>query len=136
MSATNPAPMRLCDLPPEELDRLARAHVDGLFDEVRAAGERIRTECRPLNLVQKHPLATAAVLGVAGFAVARFFRGSRRAARGAAAAEPIRPAEPLGRTVGRTLLVGLAGSAVRVLPDLVMAYLRQRGAGPSDGVEG
>ena len=131
MSATNPAPMRLSDLPPEELDRLARAHVDGLFDEVRAAGERIRTECRPLNLVQKHPLATAVVLGVAGFAVARLFRGSRRASRGAAA-KPIREAEPLGRTVGRTLLVGLAGSAARVLPDLVMAYLRQRGTGRSD----
>lgn len=125
------APICLCDLPSEELDRLARAHVDGLFDEVRAAGERIRTECHPLNLVHKHPLATAAVLGVAGFAVARLFRGSRRAARGAAA-EPIREAEPLGRTVGRTVLVGLAGSAVRVLPDLVIAYLRRRGAGPSD----
>jgi len=134
MSATNPAPMRLCDLPPEELDRRARAHVDGLFDEVRAAGERIRTECHPLNLVQKHPLATAAVLGVAGFAVARLFRGSRRASR-VAAAEPIREAEPLGRTVGRTVLVGLAGSAVRVLPDLVMAYLHQRGTGTSGGVD-
>jgi hypothetical protein len=130
------APIRLCDLPSEELDRLASAHVDGLFDEVRAAGERIRTECQPLNLVKKHPLATAAVLGVAGFAVARLFRGSRRAPRGAAAAEPIREAEPLGRTFGRTLLAGLAGSAARVLPDLVMAYLRRRNGGRSGGVEG
>jgi hypothetical protein len=119
------APIRLCDLPPEELERLARWHVDGFFGEVRAAGEHVRTECHPLNLVRKHPLATAAVIGVAGFAVARLLRGRRRTPRGAA--EPMRAAEPIGRTVGRTLLSGLAGSAAALLPELLRAHLRRRG---------
>ncbi|MCX5656201.1 MAG: hypothetical protein NTY65_16310 [Planctomycetota bacterium] len=67
--------------------------------------------------------------------MARLFRGTRRVPRGAAA-EPIREAEGLGRTFGRTLLAGLAGSAARILPDLVMAYLRRCNGGRSGGVEG
>ncbi|MCX5656205.1 MAG: hypothetical protein NTY65_16330 [Planctomycetota bacterium] len=128
MSVMDRTPIRLSDLPPEEIERQARWHVDGFFGEVRAAGEHVRAECHPLNLVRKHPLATAAVIGVAGFAVARLFRGTRRAPRGAAA-EPVHQVEGLGRTFGRTLLAGLAGSAARVLPDLVMAYLRRRNGG-------
>jgi hypothetical protein len=135
MSATHREPSRLSDFSPEDLDRLARLHVDGFFGEVRAAGERVRAECHPLTLVRKHPLATAAVIGVAGFAVAKLVRGGRRAPR-KSAAEPIREAEGLGRTVGRTLLAGLAGSAARVLPDLVMAYVRRRDGGRSGGGEG
>jgi len=130
MSVMDRAPTNLCDLPPEELDRRALAHVDGFFGEVRAAGEHIRTECNPVRLVRKHPVATAVVIGVAGFAVARLFRGRRRTPRGAA--EPIRAAEPLGRTIGRTLLSGLAGSAATLLPELLRAHLRRRGAGRSD----
>jgi hypothetical protein len=125
MSVMDRAPTRLCDLPPEELRRHALAHVDGFFGEVRAAGEHIRTEWSPVRLVRKHPLATAAVIGVAGFAVARLFRGRRRTPRGAA--EPMRAAEPIGRTVGRTLLSGLAGSAAALLPELLRAHLRRRG---------
>jgi hypothetical protein len=136
MSATHREPSRLSDFSPEDLDRLARVHVDGFFGEVRAAGERIRAECHPLTLVRKHPLATAAVIGVAGFAVARLLRGSRRASRGAAAAEPIRAAEPVGRAVGRTLLTGLAGTAATMLPELLVAYLRGRNGGRSGGGEG
>jgi len=135
MSVMDRAPIRLCDLPPEELERLARAHVDGFFGEVRAAGEHVRAECHPLTLIRKHPLATAAVIGVAGLAVAQLVRGGRRAPRKGAAG-PVREAEGLGRTFGRTLLAGLAGSAARVLPDLVMAYLRRRNGGRSGGVEG
>jgi hypothetical protein len=128
MNATDPAPTRLCDLSPEELDRRARAHVDGFFGEVRGVGEHVRTEWNPLKLAGKHPLATAAVLGVAGFAAARLLR---RKARGSVAAgpEPIRVAEPISRTVGRTLLTGLAGAAATALPELLMAYLRRRGRG-------
>jgi hypothetical protein len=132
MSATHREPSRLSDFSPEDLDRLARVHVDGFFGEVRAAGERVRAECHPLTLIRKHPLATAAVIGVAGFAVAQLVRGGRRAPR-RSAAEPIREAEGLGRTVGRTLLAGLAGSAATMLPELLIAYLRRRNAEPSDG---
>jgi len=127
MIATNPAPSHLCDLSPEELDRRAREHVDGFFGEVRGVGEHVRTEWNPLRLAGKHPLATAAVIGVAGFAVARLLRGKRREARSAAGPEPIRAAEPIGRTVGRTLLTGLAGAAATMLPELLVAYLRRRG---------
>ena len=126
MSAIDRAPAHLCDLSPEELDRRAREHVDGFFGEVRGIGEHVRTEWHPLNLARKHPVATAAVIGVAGFAVARLLRGKQRAAR-SAAAEPIRAAEPIGHTVGRTLLTGLAGAAAMALPELLVAYLRRRG---------
>jgi hypothetical protein len=127
MSATNPAPTHLCDLSSEQLDRRAREHVDGFFGEVRGVGEHVRTEWHPLNLARKHPVATAAVIGVAGFAVARLLRGKRRAARGSVAAGPNCAAEPIGRTVGRSLLLGLAGAAATMLPELLVAYLRRRG---------
>jgi len=131
MSAMDRAPLHLCDLPAEELDRLARQHVDGFFGEVRAAGDHIRIECHPLTLVQKHPVATAAVVGAGGLAVALLLRGGRRTPRSAAAAgpEPIRAAEPVGRAVGRTLLTGLAASAASALPELLAAHLRRRGRG-------
>jgi hypothetical protein len=127
MNATQHEPRRLSDLPAEELDRLARAHVDGFFGEVRGAGEHVRTEWTPLALAKKHPVATAAVVGAGGLAVVLLLRGGRRTPR-SAAAEPIRAVEPLGRTVGRTLLSGLAGSAATMLPELLMAYLRRRNA--------
>ena len=131
MSATQREPRRLTDLPPEELDRLARAHVDCFFGEVRGVGEHVRTEWNPLKLAVKHPVATAAVLGVAGFAAARLLRGRRSEARGSVAAgpEPVPATEPIIRTVSRTLLTGLAGVAATSLPELLMAYLRRRGRG-------
>ena len=128
MNAMNREPTRLCDLPPEELEQRARRHVDGLFGEVRQAADYLRTECQPLRLIRKHPVATAAVIGVAAFAVARLVRGSRRAP-GAAAAGAARAAESLGRTFGRSLLAGLAGSAATALPELVLALLRRGGYG-------
>lgn len=128
MNVMDRASLHLSDLPAEELDRLARAHVDGFFGEVRGAGEHVRTEWTPLTLAKKHPVATAAVVGAGGLAVALLLRGGRRTPRGAAA-EPIRAVEPLTRTVGRTLLSGLAGSAATMLPELLMAYLRRRNAG-------
>ena len=133
MSIMDRAPVHLSDLPAEELDRLARRHIDGFFGEVRGAGEHVRTECHPLTLIQKHPVATVAVVGAGGLALALLLRGGRRAPRGAAA-EPIRAAEPIGRTVARTLFSGLAGSAATVLPELLVAYLRRRGV-PPDGPE-
>jgi hypothetical protein len=128
MSDIDRSPVRLSDLPPEELDRRARAHVDGFFDEIREAGEHVRTAWNPLKLAAKHPLAIAAVVGAAGgFALARLLRGQRRETRaGGAAAGP--------ETVGRTLLSGLAGAAATALPELLMAYLQRRGGpGKSDG---
>jgi hypothetical protein len=128
MSDIDRSPIRLSDLPSEELDRRARAHVDGFFDELRGMGEHVRTEWNPLKLAVKHPLATATVVGVAGFAVARLLRGKRRQAHGGAAAGP--------ESVGRTLLSGLAGAAT-VLPELLMAYLQRRGrTGGSGGSDG
>jgi len=128
MSAIDPAPTHLSDLPPEELERRAHAHVDGFFDELRGVGEHVRTEWNPLKLAGKHPLATVAVVGVAGLAAARLLRGKSRLARGTSAGlEAIRAAEPIGRTVGRTLLAGLAGTAATAIPELLMAYLRRRG---------
>jgi hypothetical protein len=119
MSDTPHSPLRLSDLPPEELDRLAHAHVDGLFGEVRGAGEHVRTEWNPLKLAVKHPLATAAIVGVAGFAAAQLLQGRRREARGS----PATASEP----IGRTLISGLAGVAATALPKLLMTYLQQRG---------
>jgi len=128
MSAMNREPRPLCSLPPEELQQRARRHVDGLFGEVRGAGEYLRTECHPLRLIRNHPVVTVAVIGVAGLALARLVRGSRRAP-GAAAAGAARAAESLGHTVGRSLLAGLAGSAATLLPELVLALLRRDGHG-------
>ena len=135
MSDIDRSPIRLSDLPSEELDRRARAHVNGFFEELRGVGEHVRTEWNPLKLAVKHPLATAAVVGAAGFAVARLLRGKRRQTRGSEAGqEAIRAAEPIGRTVGRTLLAGLAGTAATAIPELLMAYLRRRGGtGGPDG---
>ena len=141
MSAMNREPRPLCSLPPEELEQRARRHLDGLFGEVRGAGEYLRTEWHPLRLIRKHPVAAAAVVGVAGLALARLVRGpvrppvlggSRRAS-GAAAAGATRAAESLGRTVGRSLLAGLAGSAATLLPELVLAFLRRGGSGRPGG---
>jgi hypothetical protein len=135
----NREPSPLCSLPPQELEQRARRHLDGLFGEVRGAGDYLRTECHPLRLIRKHPVATAAVLGVAGLALARLVRpygpvlgGSRRAS-GAAAAGATRAAESLGRTFGRSLLAGLAGSATTLLPELVLALLRRGGHGRRGG---
>ena len=128
MSAMNREPSPLCSLPPEELEQQARRHLDGLFGEVRGAGDYLRTEWHPLRLIRKHPVATAAVFGVAGLALARLVHGSRRAS-GAAAAGATRAAESLGRTFGRSLLAGLAGSAATLLPELVLALLRRGGSG-------
>jgi hypothetical protein len=137
----NREPSLLCSLPPpstggrtgpEELEQRARRHLDGLFGEVRGAGDYLRTEWRPLRLIRKHPVAAAAVIGVAGLALARLVRGSRRAP-GAAAAGATRAAESLGRTVGRSLLAGLAGSAATLLPELVLALLRRGGSGRPGG---
>lgn len=128
MSAMDRAPTRLSDLPPEEVQRRAHDHVDGFFEELRGVGEHVRTEWNPLRLAVKHPLATMAVVGVAGLAVARLLRGKRPQARGSKAGqEATRAAEPIGRTVGRTLLAGLAGTAATTLPRLLMARLRRRG---------
>jgi hypothetical protein len=124
MSAKDRAPRRLCDLPPEELERRARLHVDGFFGETRAASGRLRTELDPLNLVRKHPVAAAAAIGVAGFVVARMIRGSRRAPASAAAG-PAGAPELVGRTFSRSLLTALAGAAARALPDLLSFLLRR-----------
>lgn len=125
MSAKDRAPRRLCDLPPEELERRARLHVDGFFGETRAAAERLRAELDPLNLVRKHPVAAAAAVGVAGLVVARWVRGSRRAPAGAAAgpAGPAGPPESVGRTFSRSLLTALAGTAATALPELLLPLL-------------
>jgi hypothetical protein len=128
MSAKDRAPRRLCDLPPEELERRARLHVDGFFGETCAAAERLRTEFDPLNLVRKHPVAAAAAIGVAGFVVARWVRGSRRAP-GGAAARPAGPPESVGRTFSRSLLAALAGAAATALPELLLPLLRRAVAG-------
>lgn len=132
MSAMNREPSPLCSLPPQELEQRARQHLDGLFGEVRGAGEYLRTEWHPLRLIRKHPVVTVAVVGVAGLALARLLRGSRRAP-GAAAAGATRAAESLGRTFGRSLLAGLAGSAATLLPEAARALLRGGGHGRQGG---
>jgi hypothetical protein len=132
MSAMNRESSPLCSLPPQELEQQARRHLDGFFGEVRGAGEYLRTEWHPLRLIRKHPVAAAAVFGVAGLALAHLVRGSRRAS-GAAAAGATRAAESLGRTFGRSLLAGLAGSAATLLPELVLALLRRGASGRPGG---
>jgi hypothetical protein len=128
MSAKDRAPRRLCDLPPEELERRARLHVDGFFGETCAAAERLRSALDPLTLVRKHPVAAAATIGVAGFVVARWVRGRRRAPAGAAAGPGGAP-EPVGRTFSRSLMAALAGAAATALPELLMPLLRRAVAG-------
>jgi hypothetical protein len=127
MSDLDPSPAHLSDLSPEELDRRARAHIDGLFAEVRGMRQRVHEDLNPLKLAVKHPLVTAAVVGVAGFAVATFLQGRRRQASsdGASAGPP---------PIGRTLLSGLAGVAATALPELLTAYMQRRGgsAGPDE----
>jgi hypothetical protein len=114
-------PTRLSDLSPEELDRLARAHVDGLFDEVRGTARHMRTEWHPVKLAARHPLATTAIVGVAGLAAAQLLRRRRRGARAGAGPELMRAAESIGCTVGQTLLTGLRVHLNTLPPAAAMA---------------
>jgi len=128
MSAPEPDHPSLGDLAPDELERLARAHVDGLLNEIRTAEVVVRTEYHPLGIARRHPVATAAVAGAAGLLLARWLRGnSRRAAAGPSAPAP-GGGGLLASTVARSLLSGLAESAGRTLPDLLFAWLARASA--------
>lgn len=117
----------LSDLAPEEIERIAHEHVKGIVSEIQAAADALHARVHPVNVIKRHPLATAALAGAAAFLLARMFRGSRRApaysAAQAAGSEP-----SVGKAFGRSLLSGVAGALGRALPDLLlMWYSRRRG---------
>ncbi len=121
MSDTGRAPSRLSELSPEELERLARSHLDAMWGQLRAAGAAARANYHPLNIARRHPFAIAAA---AGALVGLFIHRRRRAAARPAAAAP----ETLGRTFARSLFSNLATAAGRALPALASLWLARRSA--------
>ena len=119
-----PVRQRLSDLPPEELERLRQAHIDSMFDEIRAAGASLRASWHPLHLARRHPIAVAAA---AGLALAWLLRKGRRPSA-SAPSEAVATAEPPpGRAFARSFLSGLASSAGRALPALITWGLARHG---------
>ena len=105
------APSDLSRLSPDELKRLAKEHMDGVFAELKGAWTHVRERCAPAHVARKHPVATAAVAATAGLLIARALR--RR----------IAPApSPAPRRGLAGVLLGLAGAAAtHLLPRLLDA---------------
>ncbi|HUT36527.1 MAG TPA: hypothetical protein VNE39_23770 [Planctomycetota bacterium] len=110
---------RLSALSPDELERLARSHVEGMWGELRAAGAELRASVHPVNVVRRHPLAAAgAAAALVGFLLHRRRRSSVAPPVAAGAA-----GESLGRRFTRSLLSNLASAAGRVVPALAAGWL-------------
>lgn len=120
MTDRTPSPPPLHKLPPEELERRVREHLDAMWGELRAAGREFRTQYHPVRVARRHPFAAAAVAGAVVALVVRKFR--RRAAPAPPPALAAAPPESLGRGFARSLLGNLASAAGRVLPALVAAW--------------
>jgi len=77
----------MAGLSPEELERRAAAHIDGVQAELSAAAAAAREAWSPRSLARRHPLATAAVVaavaGGGGLLIARAMRARRLRARSA-----------------------------------------------------
>jgi hypothetical protein len=118
----NPAHPRLGDLTPKELQMLALEHVESIFAELRAACGTARERYRPAKLIERHPFVAAGLAAAAAFALVRYLRRKPAGAGGhgilAAAATP----GLLG-----SLLSGVAGSAGRALPELLLSWLGREG---------
>jgi hypothetical protein len=113
----------LSGLSAEEIERLAREHLDGMVSEIRAATQVVKTRTRPVNVVKRHPLAVAALAGAAAFMLARLLStpGASTAPPGA---EPVQ--RRVGRTLGATLLAGAGAAAGRALPAILRWWLTGR----------
>ncbi len=109
-------------LPPEELERLVREHLDAMWGESLAAGSELRDRYHPVKVASRHPFLTAAVAGAAVALIVRRFR------RRAAPAPSPCPPESLGRSFARSLLSNLASSAAHALPALAAAWAARSAA--------
>jgi hypothetical protein len=117
MSTGSPPPDELDNLPPAGIERRMQEHLSGMWAELHAAGEELRSQYHLLNLAARHPFAAAVI---AGAAAAFGIRALKRAAAPPAPPAPAAP-ESLRRGLARSLLSGLASAAGRVLPALAAA---------------
>ena len=108
----------------EEIERRARAHLDGVAEEIREAGHSLRARLRPVALIRRYPKAAGIVGGAVILLLLRFLRGRR----GAVVVQGSEP-EPLARTFRRSLLSSVAKTAGRALPGVVLWGLARRGHG-------
>jgi len=103
----------------EEIRRAAAAHRAALFAELRMASDEARERYSPLNIVRRHPVASAAAAGLGGLLLARAWAG-RRARRaggdGAGGKHPLR----------RALLTSVLGALVPALVRAGLEYLNRR----------
>jgi hypothetical protein len=114
MSRSRP---HISNLTPEELEVLALEHVASMFIELRATCEAVREQYHPMKLAKRHPFVAAALAAAAGFVVVRYLR---RKPAGSSADKAAAPG------LIDSLLSGAAGSAGRMLPELVASWLTQR----------
>jgi hypothetical protein len=129
MNGTERVRKCLSDLPPEELERLARAHVDGMFSEICAVGTSLRASYDPLGFARRHPMAIAAV---AGLLAGIFVRRGRRVAATRPPEGGGAPESP-GTAFAPSLLSSLAAAAARALPELTTWWLSRCAASRQKG---
>ena len=113
-------------LPPDELQRRARAAVDKMFGEIKSARESLCADLQPAAMIRRHPRISAAIAGVVGLWVARRLRGGRKAR------EFLNP-RTLARTLGHSLLSSAAKTVGRALPGIILWRFARRGRGPTRG---
>lgn len=116
----------------EELERLAKKSVDGMFNELRAAGAAVRHTFGPVELARRHPRIAGAVGVFVGLLVLRLVRGSRREAASSSSAKP----ETITRAFGRSFLSSTAKLAGRGLAGALLWGLARRGRGTGQGTRG
>ncbi len=114
----------LKDVSSDELNRRARAHLDGMFSELSGATVAAEASLSPLELVKRHPALVGAAAAGLGLLAARLLRG------GGGAAVVVGAAPPARTSVGRTLIDALVGAAIgaagRSLPGLLLTFLSRR----------
>jgi hypothetical protein len=116
----------LGDLTPDEIERLAQEHLNGMVAEIRAATSEVRARAHPVNIAKKHPLAVAALAGAAAFLLVRLLSSTPRASAAPPPPGGETPQRPAGRTLGGTLLAGIGVAAGRMLPSLIRWWLTGR----------
>ena len=116
------APQRLSGLSPEQLDRLARDHLDAMFAELRAAGGELRESCNPVSLAVRHPFVAAAAAG----ALAGILLGKARRPSASPSPEHAVPPQPARGGLFRSLASGAADAAARALPAILNWWTTRR----------
>lgn len=123
MSGSADVPEGLSELSAAELARLARSHVDAMWDELRAASAGLGAVCHPRNVARHVPLGAAALAAGALGLVLGIRRGAMSGAPPAGAAGG---RESIGRRVANAVAASVANAAGRAVPAFVGFWLARR----------